>query len=55
MASDDTPEKIEEDQQLRRQLVQTQAALGEMGKVQGLLELLSKRNAQSPPETGPSR
>lgn len=44
-----------ENQRLTRQLVQTQAALDVMGKVHGLLELLSERSAQSPPETGPSR
>lgn len=44
-----------ENQRLSRQLAQTQAALDVMGKVHGLLELLSERSPQSPPETGPSR
>jgi transposase-like protein len=44
-----------ENQRLTRQLAQTQAALDVMGKVHGLLELLSERSPQSPPETGPSR
>jgi transposase-like protein len=44
-----------ENQRLTRQLAQTQAALDVMGKVHGLLELLSERRPQSPPETGPTR
>ncbi|TQO20634.1 hypothetical protein FB472_2274 [Rhodoglobus vestalii] len=44
-----------ENQRLTQQLAQTQAALDVMGKVHGLLELLSERSPQSPPETGPSR
>ena len=41
-----------ENQRLTRQLAQTQAALDVMGKVHGLLELLSEHSTQSPPQTG---
>ncbi len=41
-----------ENQRLTQQLAQTQAALDVMGKVHGLLELLSEQSAQSPPQTG---
>lgn len=41
-----------ENQRLTRQLAQTQAALDVMGKVHGLLELLSEQGTQSPPRTG---
>lgn len=44
-----------ENQRLTRQLAQTQAALDVMGKVHGLLELLSERSPLSPPETGPKQ
>lgn len=42
-----------ENQRLTRQLAQTQAALDVMGKMHGLLELLSEHSTQSPPRTGP--
>lgn len=41
-----------ENQRLTRELAQTRAALDVMGKVHGLLELLSERSTQSPPQTG---
>lgn len=41
-----------ENQRLTRQLAQTQAALDVMGKVHGLLELLSERSPKSPTGTG---
>ncbi|MGH9259521.1 MAG: hypothetical protein ACRD08_06415 [Acidimicrobiales bacterium] len=44
-----------ENQRLRTQLAQTQAALDVMGKVHGLLELLSEQTSQSPTPTGSKR
>ena len=41
-----------ESQRLTRELAKTQAALDVMGKVSGLLELLSEHSTQSPPQTG---
>ena len=40
-----------ENQRLTRELVKTQAALDVMGKVSGLLELLSEHSPQSPERT----
>jgi transposase len=41
-----------ENARLTKQLEQTQAALDVMGKVHGLLELLSERSTSSPAQTG---